>query len=358
MSSKNKKNLSKIIYIFIILGILITLAGCNWFDLGLLNIIDPQAQIRIDFNPLDSGDPEEGCFNLGVSTINEVEFFVTGFEYDYHGEDFIAGTVDITELSRQLDASFYVRPSTSPGTQGEVTSIENIPLYVQDVVDYVSMDPLIIEVNCDINLLGEDGSGHKQVISVVTALPVIQPGVDLTPPVASIETTPDTPSGDPPLLVVFDASGSTDDRGIATINWNFGDGTSSSDVVVSHTYNEAGKYIVILTVTDFFGNSDIATKEITVGIGEVGAKIETTPSPANGFVPFTVGFDASGSTVETSPVVSYEWDFDGDGVTDDTGVTTVNTFNTSGTYLVQLTVTDSDSNEYIAFVTVTANDKP
>ena len=40
------------------------------------------------------------------------------------------------------------------------------------------------------------------------------------------------------------------------------------------------------------------------------------PSPATGFIPFIVGFDASGSTVDTLLITLYEWDFDGDGGTD------------------------------------------
>lgn len=84
--------------------------------------------------------------------------------------------------------------------------------------------------------------------------------------------------------------------------------------------------------------------------------IISLPSPVTGFTPFTVGFDASGSTVASPPVVSYEWDLDGDGDFDDaTGVTTVYTYDPSGTYLVQLKVTDSAANEYIAFVTVIAS---
>jgi PKD repeat protein len=82
------------------------------------------------------------------------------------------------------------------------------------------------------------------------------------------------------------------------------------------------------------------------------------PSPATGFVPFTVGFDASGSTVEKPTIVSYTWDFNGDGTIDATVVTAVHTFTTVGTYLVKLTVTDSAAKTYVAFVTVIANEAP
>jgi len=350
---KNKVNLYKIVFIVILLGFIISLVGCNWLAFGLLNVFDPQAQIRIDFNPDEAGDPCEGCFNLSVYSINEVEFFITGFSYDYHGDDYNSGEIDIPELSRDINVSFYVKPSSTPGTPGDETIIKNIPLYVQEAADYVSLNPFIVEVNCDIDLIGVDGAGHNQTIPIVSSLPVLQPGVDVTPPTAVIVASP--VSGDPPLTVAFDASGSTDDRGIASYGWDFGDGSTGTGVAITHTYENAGVFVATLTVTDLFGNEGIAIEIITVGGGEVGAVIVTTPSPATGFIPFTVGFDASGSTVASPPITSYEWDFDGNGTTDETGVTAVHEFTSAGTYLVQLTVTDSAANEYVAFVTVIAS---
>jgi len=49
----------------------------------------------------------------------------------------------------------------------------------------------------------------------------------------------------------FDASESFDvDGQIATFTWDFGDGSSSPDVLASHTYSITGVYVVSLTVTD------------------------------------------------------------------------------------------------------------
>jgi PKD repeat protein len=356
---KNKKNLYKIVFITILLGFIISLVGCNWLAFGLLNIFDPQAQIRIDFNPEGAGDPCEGCFNLSAYSINEVEFFITGFSYDYHGDEYNSGEIDLPELSRDINVSFYVKPSSSPGTPGDETIIKNIPLYVQEAADYVALNPFIVEVNCDIDLIGVDGAGHNQTIPIVSSLPVLEPGVDVTPPVAIIVASP--VSGDPPLTVAFDASTSTDDRGIASYGWDFGEGTTGTGVAITHTYENAGTFIVTLTVTDFFGNEGIDIVIITVGIGEVGAVIVTTPSSAEGFVPLTVAFDASGSTVQTTPA-TYEWDLDGDGVFDDaTGIIVVKEYTVVGTYLVGLKITDSTTptpNVYYDFVTVTANKAP
>ena len=353
MQYKNKKKLYKILFIVILLGFIISLVGCDWFSLGLLNIFDPQAQIKVSYTKIDL---TAGVITLEIYSINEVEFIGSGFEYEYY-----VGTTKITELSKTVGATFYVAPSTTPGTPGPITTIENLPLYFQEVQDYLTSYPLITEITCTINLIGTDGAGHNITKPVTFDLPVLQPGIDITPPVANIATTPDPPTGDPPLSIVFDASGSTDvGSGIASYSWDFGDGSTGTGVVITHTFEIAGTFIVILTVTDFYGNEDIATKVITVGIGEVGAKIDTTPSPATGFIPFTVGFDASRSTVASPPIVSYVWVFydyllGSPTTTTDTGKYVVYTFRGEGTYLVKLTVTDSAANVYVAFVTVIAN---
>lgn len=63
--------------------------------------------------------------------------------------------------------------------------------------------------------------------------------------------------------------------------------------------------------------------------------------------PATVGnnvtFDGSGSS-DNSSIESYEWDFDGDGTTDATGVNPETSFSDSGVYEVTLTVTDDQGN--------------
>ena len=54
------------------------------------------------------------------------------------------------------------------------------------------------------------------------------------------------------LPVYFDASQSSGSGGVTNYNWNWGDGTQSSSgtALIDHTYALAGKYTVLLTVTD------------------------------------------------------------------------------------------------------------
>lgn len=345
MQYKNKKNLYKIVFITILLGFTISLVGCNWLSLGLLNIFDPQAQIRLSYTDIDL---TEGTIDLEIYSINEVEFIGTGFEYEYY-----VGTTKITSLTKMVGATFYVAPSTSPGTPGDITTITGLPLYFQEVQDYMTSNPLVTEMTCTISLIGTDGAGHSISKSVTVDLPALQPGIDFEPPTAVITVTPGT-SGTAPFTVVFDGSSSTDNRGIESYTWDFGDGTSATGVMpAAHTY-ACGTYVVKLTVKDFFANQGYAT--VIINVGETGGPnvdIQVTPG-ITGNAPFTVYFDASGTTFETECGVgaaTYNWNF-GDG-SSGTGVTTSHTYTSNGIYNVILTVTDAAGNVGYGSVIIT-----
>jgi PKD repeat protein len=82
-------------------------------------------------------------------------------------------------------------------------------------------------------------------------------------PVANLYA--DVTSGDRPLTVHFDASGSTDQDGdVLTYFWDFGDGNTSTSVSVSKYYGTLGTYQVKLKVTDDQGLYDEASTTISV----------------------------------------------------------------------------------------------
>jgi PKD repeat protein len=347
LQDKHKKNLYKILFITILLSFTIILVGCNWLSFGLLNIIDPQAQIRVNYTNIDLTEGE-GTIALEVYSLNEVEFIGSGFSYKYYSNNVL-----ISDLSKTVGATFYVAPSTTPGTPGDITTIDLL-LYYKEVQDYIKLNPLITEMTCTISLLGTDGAGHSISKSVTVDLPAIQPGVDFEPPVAVINVTPST-TGTAPFKVVFDASGSTDNRGIASYSWDFGDGTTGTGIMpAAHTYTGCGSYVVKLTVTDYWGLKGYAT--VIINVGETGGPkvvIKVTPG-TSGTAPFTVYFDASGCTFATGCGVgtaTYSWNF-GDGTTG-TGVTNSHTYTSNGVYTVILTVTDSAGNVGYGSVIIT-----
>lgn len=81
-------------------------------------------------------------------------------------------------------------------------------------------------------------------------------------PVAVISAASSAVAGD---SVVFDGLSSFDEDGeIVEYTWNFGDGGSAIGENVSHSFSEAGSFLVSLTVSDDEGESDSASLVISI----------------------------------------------------------------------------------------------
>jgi len=91
---------------------------------------------------------------------------------------------------------------------------------------------------------------YEDTISSDTTKPTANAGQDITVYVDKV--------------VTFDASGSTDNVGIVSYEWNFGDGTTGTGKTTTHTYANPGPYTVTLIVKDAAGNS--ATHALTVTV--------------------------------------------------------------------------------------------
>ena len=156
-------------------------------------------------------------------------------------------------------------------------------------------------------------------------------------PVAIVSATPFT--GEAPLEVNFDGSASSDDVGIVTYTWDFGDGNSSNDINPTNTFTTPQEYTVVLTVMDAEGLMDTDTIIITVtepSSNQAPVAI-IAASTTTGDAPLEISFTGNGSTDDVG-VVSYLWDFDNGDTSTQNNPTY--TFEVAGTYRVSLTVTD------------------
>jgi glucose/arabinose dehydrogenase/PKD repeat protein len=81
------------------------------------------------------------------------------------------------------------------------------------------------------------------------------------------------------------------------------------------------------------------------------AVIGATPHSSSS-APLTVQFDASGSSDPEGQALTYEWDFDGDGTFDATGVRVEHTYTELGTYTARLRVTDTGGKRGLASRTI------
>lgn len=145
--------------------------------------------------------------------------------------------------------------------------------------------------------------------------------------------------------VFFSGSLSTAGEGhtIASYRWTFGDGASGSGSNVSHAYSTAGSYGVQLTVTDETGQSNTSSAtSVTVG-SPPAPTAAFTSSPTAPSVNQPVVFDAStSSTAQGQTIIDYAWNFgDGTPVVHGASRTIAHVFTISGTFQVNLVVTDS-----------------
>lgn len=120
------------------------------------------------------------------------------------------------------------------------------------------------------------------------------------------------------LTCSFDGSSSSDDRGIASYAWDFGDGSTDtlSGVTVSHTYAGPGTYTVTLTVTDTDGVTDSEPKAVVVAttmhVGDLDGSSTNQGSSWTALVTITV-HDASHNGV-AGAVVSGTFVYNGNSV--------------------------------------------
>jgi len=180
-----------------------------------------------------------------------------------------------------------------------------------------------------------------------------------------------------PLVVTFDATGSTPGAGtITAYNWNFGDDGTATGLKPTHTFTpdpeETTTYQATLFVWNSNGQVDAAQQEIIVIVpGEdpddepIAEVTVTDPNiiywfDAQASTPslFEVKFDPRGSSADAGHSVDYfAWDF-GDGSqqveTSDLEVTHIYALSApSPTYIARLTVFDDSGLEDTAIVNIT-----
>jgi PKD repeat protein len=166
------------------------------------------------------------------------------------------------------------------------------------------------------------------------------------PPVAAFVFSPTSPLVDQEVVFNGEASRAAPGRRLVDYSWRWGDGSppdSGDDAFeTTHAFEQAGTYVVVLTVTDDVGQHGTVTQEVQVGSGNPVASFVVSPQP-----PVSVGtaitFDASASTAAAGAgIVSYTWSFgNGTGSGPNLSPTTTKAYSRDGTFVVTLTVTDS-----------------
>jgi hypothetical protein len=174
-------------------------------------------------------------------------------------------------------------------------------------------------------------------------LRLVPRGVILPPngaPLPSFVVTPTPVSTRTP--VTFDASGTRDEGAPCgsrcVYAWDFGDGTTGTGMTVIHEFENAGTFVVRLTVTDVRGQSVVTSQSVSV-TQTASPTAEFTWSPPSPLAGRDIFFNAQASKAAPGhTLVAFDWDF-GSGRTG-SGVTIAKRYDTPGTYNVTLKVHD------------------
>lgn len=308
----------------------------------------------------------------GIYTVTlNVEYMdlKSGARFDYET------TVDVSIANEQTAASFIANPdsgeipltvtfdaSSSFDPDGEIVSYEwdfdgdgRFDDAEGEVVDYTFTQ----EGSYEVTLRVTDNNGDS-----VTTSQTVEAGS-----VGGLRSVITAPLAEGEAYYVgteydFDGKLSQIREGkIIKYTWDFGDGTRLQSRSVSHSFESSGPYEISLTVADANGNTD----ETTLGIQVLeegalpSAKIETDPELENGVVsgpvPLTVAFDGSSSYDPDGDIVDYQWDFESDGIMDDTGDKTSYTYEEMGDYEATLTTVDSVGNTDQAIVSISVTEQ-
>ena len=182
---------------------------------------------------------------------------------------------------------------------------------------------------------------------------------NLPPVIASLSASP--ASSFPNQAITFQGSTSDPDGYIVRHEWDFDadgvyDMNTGTDPGAVYSYGSPGTYRAALRVTDNGGAS--VTTETEIRISDPGGSspplsVSLSAEPASGPAPLQVTLSAVSADQE-GPIVSYEWDFDGNGTYEASTTTSPvsNTYENQGTYEVKVRVTDSYGNSAVSGATI------
>lgn len=264
------------------------------------------------------------------------------------------------------------------GVNNNITGIE---LSLDDLDDWIPVDPVnivpndqggfnwsyewnttrwndtdIADGNHAIKARAWDGNRTTMSIYMASEIEIVNVTVNNTipnrPPVANISLPLESEAFDANETIEFNASGSFDPDGdTLQYFWDFGDDTNSSWVgtlTVTHHYTLKKSYLVTLNVSD--GN--------LYNLSQVSIEIDNYPPVANITVSnhtvrvnSSIKFKGTGSEDTDGTITEYFWEF-GDGNTSDLQEPE-HTYNITGTFQANLTVTDDDFSTNTTFIIIT-----
>jgi len=291
-----------------------------WVDIPLAHVVVISGDVFEDIDKDGARDSDEGGFaQMRVVMRSDVD----GSMVDAY-----------TNL-----AGVFTIPNLLPGTYTVSIDENSLP----DRFEFTTADEETIVIGALAPLPVSFGGFIREREAVIT----------FQPPTADFLFEPEEPVAEMPIL--FDGTYSFDFDGIiVSYAWDFdGDGiTDSTDSIVQYIFQQPGTIDVALTVLDDSGNEDTIIHTVTVsGEATIEPDVSFQPPvadfsymPAQPLTGETVLFDGTVSSDFDGTIMTYAWDFDGNGEIDAAESIASHVFPSPGTYNVSLTVTDNAGN--------------
>jgi hypothetical protein len=193
----------------------------------------------------------------------------------------------------------------------------------------------------------------RPALVAAAALAALAPQVAHAQPVASFSFAPSSPLTSEQVTFVSTSTGAT-----TPVKWDLDGDRLCDDAtgpVTARSFWPAGAYAVTLCVSDGIDDATV-TRRFTVQNRPPAAAIAYAPlAPMSGDTVALVSTSAD----PDGPIVSQDWDLDGDGAFDDAiGATASVSFEAPGNHPVGLLVTDRDGAANVATVAIAVRARP
>jgi len=227
-------------------------------------------------------------------------------------------------ISSNVDKFNLATMQNEMSTLNITVQLETVSMYLDFTADLPSGDYMALFTGVD---LANNRASNYSFFMVDNDPPIADAGADQN---AVVNTT-----------VTLDASGSFDNVGIASYTWVYVDGWGNpvalDGMVVDTVFNTTGGYLVTLEVSD--GAGYMATDSVRVNITADMLPVADAGPDQTVDEDVQVTFDGSGSYDDVG-IVNYTWTIPNLSV-EMYDVSPVFTFDTPGTYAVELIVTDT-----------------
>ncbi len=127
--------------------------------------------------------------------------------------------------------------------------------------------------------------------------------------------------------------------------WDFGDGNSADEAEPTYSYDTAGTYTAIVTVTDEDGEYDTCSVDVEIveitELENVAPTLDCSALPTEGTVDEELTLVVT-ATDSDGTITDYDWDFGDGNVDSTTDDETTHTYTSAETYTLYVEVTDED----------------